>query len=198
MTGAAPEPYPSRYLKPLVRSLNKMADKKIDVKHEPAPPAGLAVPDWEPIRTLRHQIDRLMADFDWPDFRFARPRKSALPIPAWPEFAATIPPVDLVERNGGYELQAELPGLSQDQIEIKLSDGMMTIKGEKSAERVEDKEDYHLRERSYGSFQRSFRLPAGVEADKVEARFENGVLKVTMPKSATALEKERKIEIKAA
>jgi len=118
--------------------------------------------------------------------------------PAWPDFGLAIPPVDLIERNGGYELQAELPGLTEDQIEVKLSNGMVTIKGEKSSERVEDDDDYHLRERSYGSFQRSFRVPENVNADKIEARFEKGVLKVTLPKSAAAVQKERKIDVKAA
>ena len=68
----------------------------------------------------------------------------------------------------------------------------------KTSERSEKKEDYHLRERSYGSFQRTFSLPAGIDADKVEASFDNGVLKVRMPKTAEAREKERKIDIKAA
>jgi HSP20 family protein len=154
--------------------------------------------DWEPMRSLRSQIDRMMADFDWPDLRPAWQRR---PFPAarpWPDSAATWPPVDLVERNGGYELQAELPGLTEDQIEVKLANGMVTIKGEKSSERVEDEEDYHLRERSYGSFQRSFRVPENVDIDRIQAQFDKGVLKVTLPKSAAAIEKERKIEVKAA
>lgn len=177
-----------------------MSDKKtkIEVKREPAYTVGAPMPDWEPFRALRHQIDRLMADFDWPDLRLAWPHKAATPPSAWPAFNVAIPAVDLVERNGGYELQAELPGLSEDQIEVKLSNGMVTIKGEKSSERIEDDDDYHLRERSFGSFQRSFRVPANVDSDKIEARFDKGVLKITLPKSAAAIENERKIEVKAA
>ncbi len=176
-----------------------MAKKtEIEVKRDSGRAVTTPVPDWEPIRTLRHQIDRLMADFDWPDLRLAWPRKVATPAMAWPELGVAIPPVDLVERNGGYELQAELPGLSEDQIEVKLSNGMVTIKGEKSSERIEDEDDYHLRERSFGSFQRSFRVPADVDPDKIAARFEKGVLKVTLPKSESAIENERKIKVKAA
>lgn len=177
-----------------------MSKKKteIEVKREPARAVGAPMQDWEPLRALRHQIDRLMADLDWPDLHLAWPYKAALPPAAWPAFGVAIPAVDLVERNGGYELQAELPGLSEDQIEVKLSNGMVTIKGEKSSERVKDDDDYHLRERSFGSFQRSFRVPANVDAAKIEARFDNGVLKVTLPKSAAAIENERKIEVKAA
>lgn len=184
----------------------------IDVKREPAPGGAVSAPgraaqgwtapgwpaqDWAPIRSLRQQIDRLFADFDLPDLALAWPRRAALPQ-AWPEFGVTIPPMDLVERNGGYELQAELPGLTDSQVEVKLANGILTIKGEKSSERVEDEDDYHLRERSFGTFQRSFRVPANVDADKIEARFDKGVLKVTMPKSAAALQQERKINVKAA
>ena len=177
-----------------------MSDRKnkVAIKRENAPAGANWVPDWDPIRALRHQIDRLVADFDWPDVHAHRPRQPLFSAQTWPELGAGMPPVDLVERNDGYELQAELPGLKQDQIEVKLSDGMMTIKGEKSSERVEDKDDYHLQERSYGSFQRSFRIPSGVDSEKIKARFENGVLKITLPKSSSAIEKERKIEIKAA
>ena len=174
---------------------------EIEVKRDPAPaPAmGAAVPaDWEPLRAWRRQIDRLFADFDWPDLRLALPRRAAMVPPGWPDPGIAIPPVDLVERNGGYELQAELPGLTEDQIEVKLSNGMVTIKGEKSSERVEEGEDYHLRERGFGTFQRSFRLPANVDAEKIEARFDKGVLKVTLPKSAAAIQEERKIEVKPA
>ena len=177
-----------------------MTEKKteIEVKREPSPAVGASSPDWEPIRSLRQQIDRLFADFDWPDLRLAWPRKAAMLPQAWPDLGVAIPPVDLVERNGGYELQAELPGLTEDQIEVKLANGMVTIKGQKSSERAEDEGDYHLRERSYGSFQRTFRVPANVDAEKIEAQFDKGVLKVTLPKSATAIQQERKIDIKAA
>jgi HSP20 family protein len=177
-----------------------MAEKKteIEVKREPAREVGTSAQDWEPIRSLRHQIDRLFADFDWPDLRLAWPRKAAgLPQP-WPDFGVAVPPVDLVERNGGYELQAELPGLSEDQIEVKLANGIVTIKGEKSSERIEDEDDYHLSERSFGSFQRSFRVPANVDTDKIEAHFDKGVLKVSLPKSAAAVQQARKIDVKAA
>lgn len=177
-----------------------MAEKKtaIEVKREPPRQVDTSVHDWEPIRTLRHQIDRLFADFDWPDLRLAWPRGVAATPKTWPDFGAAVPPVDLVERNGGYELQAELPGLNENQIEVKLANGILTIKGEKSSERVEDQDDYHLRERSFGSFQRSFRVPANVDADKIEAKFDKGVLKVSLPKSAAAIQEERKIDVKAA
>ena len=155
---------------------------------------------WEPFASLREEIDRLFNDFDWPDFRFAPRRGQAGfdPVRNWADLGSSLPAVDLVERDGSYELQAELPGLDPKDVEVKLSDGIMTIKGEKSASHVEDKDDFHLRERSYGAFQRSFRLPAGIDPDKVAATFDKGVLTVTLPKTAEAREKERKIEVKAA
>jgi HSP20 family protein len=170
----------------------------VTVMHDDKAPA--AARPWEPFASLRDQIDRIFNDFDWPDFRFA-PRRGLTafdPVRNWADLGGSLPAVDLVEHQGNYELQAELPGLDPGDIEVKLSDGMMTIKGEKSASHVEDKEDFHLRERSYGAFQRSFRLPSGVDSDKVEAKFEKGVLCVTLPKTAEAREKERRIEIKAA
>ncbi len=177
-----------------------MKEKKtdIDVKHEPKVPTPWGGMEWDPFRQMRQQFGQMMQGFDLPDYRLGLPRRGLEHLRNWPDVGAMVPAVDLVERNGGYEVQAELPGLTPDQIEIKLTDGVMTIKGEKTAEHVEDKEDFHLQERSYGSFQRSFRVPAGVNADKVEAKFENGVLKISLPKSAEAIEKERKIAVKAA
>lgn len=176
-----------------------MAERKtaIEVKRDPERAGTAVAPDWEPVRSLRRQIDRLMSDFDWPDLRLGWPRRAPTAL-SWPDFGDAVPPVDLIERNGGYELQIELPGLSDDQIEVKLANGILTIKGEKSSERVEDEADYHLRERSFGSFQRSFRVPETVEKEKISAQFDKGVLKITMPKSESAIEDERKIEVKAA
>lgn len=177
-----------------------MTEKKTSIEVKRAPPRQVetSVQDWEPIRSLRHQIDRLFADFDWPDLRTAWPRRAAVLPQLWPDFGIAKPPVDLVERNGGYELLAELPGLTENQIEVKLANGIVTIKGEKSSERVEDQDDYHLRERSFGSFQRSFRVPANVDPDKIEAKFDKGVLKVSLPKTAAAIQEERKIDVKTA
>jgi HSP20 family protein len=77
-----------------------------------------------------------------------------------------------------------------------LSDGTLTIKGEKKDEKEERNKDYYLSERRYGSFQRSFSVPDGVDAEKIEAAFKNGVLTVTLPKTPEAQKKEKKIEIK--
>ena len=85
----------------------------------------------------------------------------------WPK----MPAVDVVENEKGYEITADLPGMDEKNIEVKVSDGVLTMKGERQEEKEEKKKDYDLQERSFGSFQRSFELPESVDADKIEASF---------------------------
>jgi HSP20 family protein len=107
------------------------------------------------------------------------------------------PPVSVSETNDEIVLTAELPGMNEDDIQIELENNVLAISGEKTEERKEGDEErrYHVWERSYGSFRRSFTLPRTVSADDVSASFANGVLTVTMPKAAEA--KGRKISISA-
>ncbi|TIP96679.1 MAG: Hsp20/alpha crystallin family protein, partial [Mesorhizobium sp.] len=97
-----------------------------------------------------------------------------------------------------YEITAELPGIDERNVEIKLANRTLTIKGEKTEEKEEKDNDYYLSERRYGSFQRSFQLPEGVDADKIDASFAKGVLTVKLPKTAEAQKAEKKITVKAA
>jgi HSP20 family protein len=103
--------------------------------------------------------------------------------------------VDVSETADKIVVKAEVPGLDSKDIDISLSGDILTIKGEKKSEREEKEENYHLVERSYGSFARSIRLPVGVEADKIEASYKQGVLTVTCPKKEEV--KAKPIEIKA-
>lgn len=174
-------------------------DTTVDVRRDapaPAAPAG----EWEPLAYARQRFDRLLNDFDWPDFRFplGKRRTGVEASSPWTGLGLTAPAVDLIERPELYEVQAELPGLDPAQIEVKISDSMMTIRAEHHAEHEETSGAYHLRERSSGSFQRLFRLPNGIAADRVEARYDKGILKITLPKTAEAMEKERRIEVKPA
>jgi HSP20 family protein len=150
---------------------------------------------WRPFESLRHEIDRLFEDFDRGFWRFPSPRLFDIE-PFWRR-GVTAPAVDIVEREKDYQITAELPGMEEKDIELKVADDVMTIKGEKKEEREEKKKEYHLTERRYGAFRRSFSLPAGVDADKIEASFKKGVLTVTMPKKPEAIKAERKVEIKA-
>jgi len=108
------------------------------------------------------------------------------------------PAMDLVEKDKEYEITAELPGIDEKNVEIKLSNHTLTIKGEKREEKEEKDKDYYLSERRYGSFQRSFQVPEGVDADKIDASFTKGVLTVKLPKTAEAQKAEKKITVKAA
>jgi len=158
-----------------------------------------------PLVTLRSEVDRLFDDFvrGWPSlmsfpsrmFNFDPFRRAGEPIGGG--FGTLIPNVDVSESDNGYEIEAELPGLDEKDIDVAINDDVLTIKGHKKFEREEKNKDYYLNERSYGTFQRAFELPAGVDVDKIAAKFEKGVLSVSLPKSKEAKAKERKIEVKA-
>jgi HSP20 family protein len=152
-----------------------------------------------PFGLLRREIDRLFDDFGLPDFSFPMIARFPVldPTRQWAGVLGTTPAMDLLERDTEYEIQAELPGLDPSDVEIRLSEGMLTIRGEKTTEYSEEDVDFHRRERSYGAFQRMLRLPRGVNADDISAKFENGVLTVHLPKTAEARESERKIEVTA-
>ena len=109
-----------------------------------------------------------------------------------------MPAVDIAESEKGYEIKAELPGMDEKAIEVKVTDGSLTIKGEKQEEKEEKERDYYLQERRYGSFERSFELPESVDPDRIEASFKKGVLTVILPKKAEAQKPAKKIEVKSA
>lgn len=109
---------------------------------------------------------------------------------------AWSPSVDIFENQDKIVLEAELAGMNPEEVDISIENNIITLKGERKFEKTEDKDNYHRVERSYGSFVRSFTLPRTVVGDEAEANFENGILKVTLPKREEA--KARKIEIKGA
>ena len=106
------------------------------------------------------------------------------------------PSVDISETKDDFVVKAELPGLEAKDVNVSISGNVLTIKGEKKAEEEEKDEHYHRVERYSGSFQRVFQLPIGVKADKVEANFDKGVLKVTLPKVEEAKKKEIEVKVK--
>lgn len=169
---------------------------EIDVKSEKAAvPLPVGTGNWSPFAYLQGEIDRLFDDFgSWNLPALRRPSALAGQRPAW----SLSPAMDIVEDDSGFRFSAELPGLLPENVEVTVTDGTITIRGEKSEEKKTDKEDCHLSERRYGAFRRSFALPSGIEAEKISADFTNGVLTVSMPKSAEAKQKERKIEVTAA
>ena len=104
------------------------------------------------------------------------------------------PAVDLKEHEQDYELIADLPGLSRDDINLTVVGDIVTLKGERKYEEDKESKGFHRVERSYGSFQRSFRIPEGVDAGKVDAQFKDGVLRVKLPKPEES--KPKQIEVK--
>jgi len=106
-----------------------------------------------------------------------------------------VPPVDLVEAEDHFVLKADLPGLTEQDVSIEVQDGTLTISGERGAEHESRGRGWYRIERSFGSFSRSLTLPDGVDADAITARFENGVLEVSIPKPEER--KPRRVEIKA-
>lgn len=150
-----------------------------------------------PLDTLRREVDRLFDDFRPAGWRLPFRRPSAFEL-TWPraEGWQVAPAMDMVEKDDAFEITAELPGLDEKNVEIKLSNGNLTIKGEKKEEKEEREKEYYLSERRYGSFQRIFRVPEGVDADKIDASFRKGVLTVTLPKTPAAKQSEKHISVK--
>jgi len=107
----------------------------------------------------------------------------------------SIPRVDIAETNGELVVAAELPGLTRDDVSIRIENNVLTLKGEKKQEEEEKATNYHRIERSYGAFSRSFSLPSTVDASKVRAGFKDGVLTITLPKTEEAKGKEIPIEV---
>jgi HSP20 family protein len=172
---------------------------KLPVKSEKgAAPSGLE--DWSPLTSLRREVDRLFDNFH--SFGWRVPSARSMFDFDLPELTrgrwSVVPSMDLVEKDAEYEITAELPSIDEKNVEIKLSNHLLTIKGEKEDKTEEKRKDYYLSERRYGSFQRSFHLPDGVDADKIEANFARGVLTVKLPKTAEAQKAEKKIAVKAA
>lgn len=106
--------------------------------------------------------------------------------------------VEVSETDKDLRIDAELPGIEEKDVEVTLSDDVLTIKGEKKVEREEAEKDYRLSERRYGSFTRTFRVPESVDAEKITARFEKGVLKIDLPKRPGTKAAKRKIDVSAA
>jgi len=167
---------------------------KIDKKAAAPAPLG----QWAPVESLRREIDRLFDSFHEGAWRLPFGRPAFDLELAWPRETswAIAPAVDVAEKDKEYEITAELPGMDEKNIEIKMSNNVLTIKGEKTEEKEEREKDYYLSERRYGSFTRSFQVPEGVDTGKIEATFAKGVLTVKLPKTAEAQKSEKTISVK--
>lgn len=161
-----------------------------------SPPSADVIP---PLFGLRDEINRLFDGFfrGWPRLaRFDPFREPGMPA-AGVEFAI-MPNVDMDETDEKYTISAELPGMDEKDVSVTVEGGVLSISGEKKSETEEKRKNYHLSERSYGAFRRSFRLPENVDSDRIAAAFTKGVLTVTLPKTAEAKASQRRIEVKRA
>jgi len=140
---------------------------------------------WDPIREMEEMQNRLFG------------RKLSLKKDAGEEaltVAEWLPPVDIAEDDKEYTIKVELPGVNKEDVRVSVEGGVLSITGERKAEKEEKNKKYHRIERSYGSFARSFTLPEGAAGDKVSAEFKDGVLRVHLPKDEEA--KRKSIEVK--
>ncbi|MFB3885332.1 MAG: Hsp20/alpha crystallin family protein [Thermodesulfobacteriota bacterium] len=148
---------------------------------------------WRPLRELTpfREFERMKNEMDrfWDSFLERRLRRRPEEEREW------IPSLDIAETKNELVVKAEVPGMDPKNIDISLSDGVLTIKGEKKQEKEEKEADYHLVERSYGAFSRSVQLPSEVQEDKISAAYKDGILKITLPKSEEAKKKEIKIKV---
>jgi HSP20 family protein len=148
--------------------------------------------DTDPFMPMRREMSRLFGDafggFGFPGFfgpTFSRMRAEAM-----------VPQMDVSETEREIHIAAELPGIDPKDVEVMLADDRLTISGQMKAERDEKDRNYHVMERSQGSFSRSLRLPFAADPSQVKAAFNNGVLNITVQKPKEVLEKQHRIEVR--
>jgi len=148
---------------------------------------------WKPFRELApfRDFERMRKEMDrfWDSFLEGTFRRRGEDGTEW------FPSLDVSETKNELVVKAEIPGMDSKDIDISLSDGMLTIRGEKKHEKEEKEENYHFIERSYGTFSRSVSLPRDLKHDKISASYKDGVLRVVLPKSGEAKKKEIKIKV---
>lgn len=147
----------------------------------------MAIVRWEPFRdlmTTQREFDRLFKEAFSPIFG-----EGELSTRTW------APPVDIYENENDIVLKAELPGVEPRDVEVRVEDSTLYLKGERKFEKETKEENYHRVERSYGSFARSFSLPNSISADKVKAEYKDGLLTLTLPKREEAKPKTIKIDV---
>jgi HSP20 family protein len=143
-----------------------------------------------PVATLQRDMNKVLENF-WNRFG------QGLSTLDWP-WSNSEAKSDVVETKDAIEVSIELPGMEMSDIDVSVNDDMLTIKGEKKIERQEEKKGYYLSERSYGAIYRAIPLPPGVDGNKAEASFKNGVLTIKLPQTAEAQAKIKHIEVESA
>lgn len=153
-----------------------------------------------PLEDLRREIDRLFDDFfSFSDYPWTPLSRRLFGLRPFEELAThygrLAPRLDFAETDKDYVLSAELPGMGEGDIEVTVSEGVLTLKGEKKEAKEEKKKSYYLSERRYGALRRSISLPEGVDQDKIAATFDKGVLTITLPKLPAKRKPVKKIAV---
>jgi len=143
------------------------------------------------LELLHHNLDRLFDEI------WQGNGRGAPIVPAW-SAAGLSPRLDETEDDKAYHVAVELPGLTEKDVEVTLSDGQLCIRGEKKREKEEKGQDYYRKERVFGAFRRQLPIPGEIDESKIKATFKNGVLAIDLPKSAEAKKKVKQIEVRAA
>jgi HSP20 family protein len=151
----------------------------------------MAIVRWEPFRDMVTIQDRMNRLFDEAFRGASRPagNEEDYALGAW------TPVVDIFEQEGNIVLKAELPGVDPKDVDVRVENNVLTLRGERKLDAEVKKESYHRVERSYGGFARSFTLPTGVDTEKIKAEYKDGVLRVTLPKREEAKPKQISISV---
>jgi HSP20 family protein len=144
----------------------------------------------DPLTEMRAEMDRIFDNFLGPNFSGRWPLVSRSE-----RSGISAPTVDIHENDKEFVFEAELPGIGEKDVQVTVRNGVLSLKGEKKSERNEKNNTSHLVERSYGSFERSFRLPDSADEEKIAADFNKGVLRIVVPKRAEAVKSEKNIPI---
>jgi len=167
-----------------------MASAPAERKPQSGTPAAM-----DPARAFRAEIDRLFSGFGFPMMR--RLFDGDTDGRSAGTHAIGRPAVDVTEDEKAYHITAELPGMSEQDVQVSLNDDILTLRGEKKQESEKKEANYYVAERSYGSFQRNFTIPTDVDREKIDAQFSKGVLTLTLPKTAQATSRKKTIEVKS-
>jgi len=169
--------------------MDKATDVPVNKSRQPSSFRDLASQVTEPMGWLRSEIDRLFDDFGRPGQSILNfGNRTTLPVPA----------LDMVEDEKAYRLTAELPGLKEEDVEISVADGVLTISGEKKEESERKDKGFMLNERRYGAFRRQIGLPNDIDPNGIKATFDKGVLTITLAKDEKAAPRRQKIAIEKA
>jgi HSP20 family protein len=145
----------------------------------------MAIVRWDPFRDLQDRMNRM---FDESSRGTGRGED-------WGLGGAWAPPVDIYEKDGNIVVKAELPGVDSKDVDVRVENNTLTIRGERKIDNEVKQEHYHRVERAYGTFTRSFSLPSVLDQEKIKAEFKDGVLQVTLPKHERALPKQINIAV---